>query len=957
MKHQDSFQSAILLHSQSEEMGNKSVNRFIAASAVLMLATASIGNGQSSVAAGVRSEGRAQVRVSLDVVDAPLAGVLTTIARQAGLRPVLGDRILNSASRVTLQIKDEPADLAFAQALLGTGMWARITSDRVEIVRGSSVAPQADGSIVGKVIDAKTKLPLRDVAVSVDGAAKGSATGDDGTFRISPVPVGTHTLSVRFLGYVKATKVVTVGNGQVVSIDVALEASVNALDQVVVTGTVIPTEMKAVPNAITIITARQIEERGITKIDQLLRGDVPGMFAPATGTFSLSGNDDVVMYSRGATKFQSGGVIGSATNPMKVIVDGVELARPELILNQIDPKSIDRIEILSGPQASTIYGSNALNGVMQIFTKRGANSRPQFAATLSSGFVENNFSSSLAPIHDHALSMSGMTGAIAYNVGGSWNYEGPWTPARQVTRTSLFGSTRIQYGKLTADLSARDGSTLNRQRGYDQETVAVLSATGYFSPNSFTSGRSEVTDRTVADRTQGLTVGYRLTPYWTHEIVFGTDESNGERIGIEPSSRSPGDTMTSYENFWDAKRSIRYSTVIQIPILSVSQATATFGVDQWETRSRYQFALRQPMTGGLSDAFAMRGKPYRNTGGFFQTQLGIGEMLFLTYGLRAEWNAAYGDDAQPNLAPRYGLAFTQDVGSVTMKLRTSYGRSTRPPLDFHRLGLPAVSEDMINIYGPYDYVLANANITPELQQGWEGGLELYLGRRGSIAVTRYNQTVDDLIAQPVVDSVRSLLPDPDLSHDSIRWPDGHTYTNRSQNLNLGTIRNQGWELQGGLTIGPITSQGTYSWTKSRMLGITPKYRSALSDNPDYQPGLSFRHLPEHTWALNTSYAATRTRVMLSVHGVGELWSNNTGGPELSAARRLRMERPRMQFPLGYRINNASYANIDLSSSHHITEKIEGTLQVNNLRNSYRNDYSWNYAVIGRQTRFGVRLRW
>ena len=88
-----------------------------------------------------------------------------------------------------------------------------------------------------------------------------------------------------------------------------------ALRTVVVTGTVTAAPIREIPNAITVITAAQIRERGVTSIDQLFHGEVPGLFSARVTPYSQYGQAGV--FARGSVTLLGGGT-------MKVYVDGVE---------------------------------------------------------------------------------------------------------------------------------------------------------------------------------------------------------------------------------------------------------------------------------------------------------------------------------------------------------------------------------------------------------------------------------------------------------------------------------------------------------------------------------------------------------------------------------------------------------------------------------------------------------
>src|SRR5690606_38457967 len=115
-----------------------------------------------------------------------------------------------------------------------------------------------------------------------------------------------------------------VREGQTLSVEIVLEPSASVLDQVVVTGTVTATERRAIPNPITVITAEDIEKRGITRIEQFFRGEVPGVFAMEPGAERYSAQSVGAMartdlYVRGSS------TIDNWANPMKIYIDGVEM--------------------------------------------------------------------------------------------------------------------------------------------------------------------------------------------------------------------------------------------------------------------------------------------------------------------------------------------------------------------------------------------------------------------------------------------------------------------------------------------------------------------------------------------------------------------------------------------------------------------------------------------------------
>ena len=185
-------------------------------------------------------------------------------------------------------------------------------------------------------------------------------------------------MRARYIGYTAAGASVTVGAAEEAMVDFALVRSPHELDQVVVTGTIVPTPLKAVPTPVSVISGEDIALQRPQTVQELFRQAVP-----TAVSWNLPANPNQTTFSvRGASTLNLG------DGQMKVFVDGIEAA--SITRASVDPNSIERIEVVRGPQASAIYGSDAIGGVIQIFTKRGDTTltRPQVDAQASLGVLQ-----------------------------------------------------------------------------------------------------------------------------------------------------------------------------------------------------------------------------------------------------------------------------------------------------------------------------------------------------------------------------------------------------------------------------------------------------------------------------------------------------------------------------------------------------------------------------------------
>ncbi|QEW17893.1 Colicin I receptor precursor [Marinibacterium anthonyi] len=134
----------------------------------------------------------------------------------------------------------------------------------------------------------------------------------------------------------------------------AEDADATELGEIVVSGGFTPIEAQRYGRAATVITAEEIEARGITTVQDALRA-VPGV--------QVNGSGDSFTQVR---------IRGGEANHTLVLIDGIEAAGgdSEYVFSGLDTANIDRIEVLRGPQ-SVFYGSNASAGVINIITRSG----------------------------------------------------------------------------------------------------------------------------------------------------------------------------------------------------------------------------------------------------------------------------------------------------------------------------------------------------------------------------------------------------------------------------------------------------------------------------------------------------------------------------------------------------------------------------------------------------------
>ncbi len=269
--------------------------------------------------------------------------------------------------------------------------WLAIASAVPLLFAPSAAAQQNRGTITGTVTDAQSNAPLSGALVQIEGTRIGVQSGLDGTYRIVNAPAGARVVSARILGYAKVNAHVTVPSDSTITVDFALDRTVSTLDAVVVTGTPMASSKREIGNAVGIVNAADVVELAPPPNTQQLLNNVAGVrIASAGGDVGSGGNTRIrgassMVLSSEPLVYIDGVRVNNAAADNGGFGVGVDSRYPPSRLNDISPDEIESIEIVKGPAASTLYGTEASNGVINIITKKGARGRPVLTLEAATG--------------------------------------------------------------------------------------------------------------------------------------------------------------------------------------------------------------------------------------------------------------------------------------------------------------------------------------------------------------------------------------------------------------------------------------------------------------------------------------------------------------------------------------------------------------------------------------------
>lgn len=442
---------------------------------------------------------------------------------------------------------------------------------------------QSTGTVRGTITDAQTHRPLAGVQVSVGGAGRRAVTSTAGEYTVANVPTGNTTVRAELLGYAAAERNTSVAAGQTVTVNLEMGTSAVALDALVVTGTPGGTQRRAIGTSVAQVqVANVVETAPVRSVQDLVNGRAPGVvIIPGTGTVgsgaririrgvsSLSLSQEPLIYVDGVRVNNA-----QSTGPINQAFGSSTISR----WNDFNPEDIESIEIIKGPAAATLYGTEAANGVMQIITKRGAQGRPHFNATVrqganwfgnAAGRLYTNYGINpqtkqietidyatlerlngkifqTGHLQEYELNVSGGSSGVRYFVGGGWNRNEGIEPNNV---------DRKFNGRANVSITPNNSIDINASAGYVHGRIGLPLESGgggttwttYFAtPANLGTAKNGFYSATPAgyyyayqdwqdlDRfTGGLQITHRPFGWLSHRLAIGTDvtgEGNGEMV-------------------------------------------------------------------------------------------------------------------------------------------------------------------------------------------------------------------------------------------------------------------------------------------------------------------------------------------------------------------------------------------------------------------------------------------
>lgn len=667
---------------------------------------------------------------------------------------------------------------------------------------GAAPALAQTGVVQGQVVDATSRRPLSDAQISIEGTGVGQLANASGRFVLLGVPAGEHVLRITLIGYEESEQEISVGAGQTVTIDVELSSTAISLDEIVVTGVGAETTRRALGASVEVLSAEEIALAPVQSVDQLLQGRVPG--ATVSATSAQPGTGSLINFRGVSSVFNS-------QTPV-IYVDGVRVDNDQSTaagtggeqssaLSDLLTVDIEKIEITKGGAASTLFGSDAATGVIQIFTRKGTPGAPRITGRVEQGvelpelkyifdtrltfpkqveagevtgtFMEDNYFQR-GTTQNYYAGVTGGTADVTYNVSGRLETRTGTQPKDGSTNYSLRGGLQAS---LTDDFSLEfSGSYVrhNFDRLYNGSAIADPLTTFEVADALFFSGRTTLQEALdvflMPDITEfvnrfifSTTARWDIRDDLNARVTVGADNRSNQQRVYQPIGFVPGEETGQLGRLDRDFTSVSleagatYQWSSPGDVLGTSTSIGVQGFREDETViSAFGRTFALPGTFDFDAAAtrdAIEGNVEVFNGGlYFDEQVSLWDKLYLGAGFRIDAGSSFGDAIDTEFFPKatasYVLSEDLQLGFWDeFKVRAAYGQTGSFPGAFLKdrtfFAIPFRNEAAAGFANP-----GNDDLGPEKTSTIEAGFDAaLLNNRVGLNFTWYDARTTDALFQ------------------------------------------------------------------------------------------------------------------------------------------------------------------------------------------------------------------
>ena len=658
------------------------------------------------------------------------------------------------------------------------------------------------GSVQGLVLDGASRRPLADAQVHIVGTGIGLPTNSAGRFVLLGVPVGEQVVRVSLIGYGEVDTDVTVAADGAVSLEIEMTATAISLDEIVVTGVGAETQRRALGTTVEVLTAEAFELAPVQSIDQVLQGRVSG--ATVSATSAQPGTGSLINF-RGVSS-----VFGAQT-PV-IYIDGVRVDNDQSTaagtggeqssaLSDLLTTDIERIEVTKGGAASTLFGSDAATGVIQIFTRKGSPGAPRVTARMEqgleypelkyifdtrvifpdrveSGEVSGTFMEDLyfkrGTSQNYYLGVTGGSSEVTYSVSGRLADNSGTQPKDGSTNYNLRGGLQAS---ITDDFTVEfSGSYVrhNYQRLYNGAAIADPLTTFEVGDALFFSGASTLLealdifllpeiDESVNRFILSGAARWNISDNLSTRLTVGADNRSNQQRVFQPIGFTPGEPTGQLN-----RRDRSFTSVSLDAGATHSWQNAEGSIGSSFTVGVQGFREEESIINGNGRGFALPGTTdfdaaavitafegnveVFNGGLYVDEQVSLWNKLYLGGGFRIDAGSSFGDEIETELYPKATGAYvlSDDVSLPfvnELKLRTAFGQTGKFPGAFLKdrtfSATPFRGESAPRFSNP-----GNAQLRPEKTSTIEAGFDAAMfSNRVGLDVTYYDARTTDALFQ------------------------------------------------------------------------------------------------------------------------------------------------------------------------------------------------------------------